>query len=170
MFLTPLIGETAPSMGSVTIFRFSWGELPGKMEIIARYGGLISGRRSRGVCTRETAPITRIMSSIVIVATGRRTEMSGKFKNFASSQQPNFRSASQLYSDPPRLFSSCLFYNRVLCCSTLPFCKMFQSIVRQPAVSVPLQPTINSSVVIGSVFNQNKPVNKNYRALQAIED
>ena len=36
MFLTPLMGETAPSIGSVTICKFSWGELPGKMVITAR--------------------------------------------------------------------------------------------------------------------------------------
>ena len=79
IFLTPLTGETALSMGSVTSFKFSWGELPGKTVITARYGGLISGSRSRGVCSRDTVPITRTIKRMVTVATGRITEILDKF-------------------------------------------------------------------------------------------
>ena len=54
------------------------------LVITARYGGLISGSRSSGVWNRETAPMTRMINSMVIVATGRRTERRGKFKSLAS--------------------------------------------------------------------------------------
>ena len=108
IFFTPLTGATTSSMGSVTIFKFSWGELPGNKVITARKGGLISGSRSRGVCTSETAPMTKTMSRMVIVATGRRTDRSGRF-------MLELRlSAAVHLSDQPYLplCDLCLFYNR----------------------------------------------------------